>query len=105
MLIGSELLSYRTEGLFLFVYRFLIESNGFELSGQGEDKSMKFAAHPWFAAVSCMGAIRLPLNQFALTKAPTNINIQRIMGIPVLDYSCFIISHLYFNLSGEDVAL
>ncbi len=33
MLIGSELLTYRTEVLFLFVYRFLIESNGFELSG------------------------------------------------------------------------
>ena len=27
MLIGSELLSYRTEVLFLFVYRFLKESN------------------------------------------------------------------------------
>ncbi|GAG35211.1 unnamed protein product, partial [marine sediment metagenome] len=27
MLIGSESLSYRTEVLFLFVYRFLIESN------------------------------------------------------------------------------
>ncbi|MBE9571173.1 MAG: hypothetical protein IMF11_11140 [Proteobacteria bacterium] len=32
MLIGSELLSYRTEVLFLFVYRFLIEANGCELS-------------------------------------------------------------------------
>jgi hypothetical protein len=28
MLIGSELLTYRTEVLFLFVYRILFESNG-----------------------------------------------------------------------------
>ncbi len=28
VLIGSELLSYRTEVLFLFVYRILFESNG-----------------------------------------------------------------------------
>ena len=37
MLIGSELLTYRTEVYFLFVYRFSIEPNGFELSGQGWD--------------------------------------------------------------------
>jgi len=35
MLIGSELLSYRTEGLFLFVYRSLLENSRFELSGWG----------------------------------------------------------------------
>jgi hypothetical protein len=35
MLIGRELLTYRTEVLFLLVYRFLLEHSRFELSGWG----------------------------------------------------------------------